>query len=269
MDNHTHTTKALTHGEIVCALDELLLIAGERWRRPFSQHALARASGVTPTTINRLTPFRTPVRMPSEAQAPILQEPRRQRVALHTVAAICAALICLPGELLRYRAPGVTLPRLGARAVRRAEAPRHPIVQIDPITNRLPALLQPYTPAELARATGLSWATWKRAKAETRHIDLDTLAAACGVLGCDVHAILLHSIPFSTAVWRIRLVHFQDQHLIFDLSNNVTVSALLARWPALLHATMSQRSAWRLSSDGQRVRWDALDVEIAPRLLLD
>jgi DNA-binding Xre family transcriptional regulator len=269
MDNHTHATKALTHGEIVCALDELLLIAGERWRQPVSQHSLARACGLTPTTINRLTPFRTLPSTPSDAQETTPPEPRRQRVALHTVAAICAVLICLPGELLRYRAPGVRLPRLGHGAVRRAEAPRHAIVRIDPVTNRLPELLQPYTAAELARATGLSWATWQRAKSGTEHIDLTTLAAACAVLGCNVDAILLYTIPFTTAVWRIRFVHFDDQQLIFDLSNNVRVSAPLARWPALLQATFSERSAWRLGSDGQTACWDKLGVEIAPRLLLE
>src|SRR5688572_74869 len=100
MGNHTHAAKVLIHGEVICALDELLLIAAERWRRPFSQHALARACGVSHLTINRLTPFRTPLRTHGGAQGSAREQPRRQRLALHTVAAICAVLLCLPGELL-------------------------------------------------------------------------------------------------------------------------------------------------------------------------
>ena len=103
MGGHTHAAKVEAHGEVVCALDELLLIAVERWRTPFSQHALARACGLTHTTINRLTPLRAQAHT-GAAQEGARQEPRRQRVALHTVAAICAVLICLPGE--RVKLPG-------------------------------------------------------------------------------------------------------------------------------------------------------------------
>jgi len=130
-------------------------------------------------------------------------------------------------------------------------------------------LLQPYTPAALAHATGISWTTWKRAKAETRHIDFDTLAAACAFLGCDVDTILQHIIPFRSSLWRIRSVQLDDHRITFDLSNSVTLSALIGQWQPLLDASPTERLAWRLNQDGQSVRWDALDIEIFPRLLLD
>ena len=49
-------------GDIICSLDELLLVAAERWRTPLTQQELARISGLSRSTINELLPRRVHAR---------------------------------------------------------------------------------------------------------------------------------------------------------------------------------------------------------------
>lgn len=255
-------------GDIICSLDELLLVAAERWRTPLTQQDLARMSGLSRSTINELLPRRIQERALGGAAAETELIPFQGRIALRTIAALCSVFICLPGELLRYRTPGQALPRLSPNAVRRNDVPpRH--VYIYPLTNNIPERLQAYTPAALARATGITWGIWKRAKAGATQIELQTLAAICALLNTDVSGLFTHTVPFRDSTWSVRFVWFDDLRLTIDLTHGVTVSAYLSRWKPLAEASAEARNRWRLTDDRQGVRWDALDVEIYPRLLLD
>jgi DNA-binding Xre family transcriptional regulator len=254
-------------GDVICGLDELLLVAAERWRTRLTQQDLARISGLSRSTINELLPRRVWAHALGGAATETEIIPYQGRVALHTIAALCSVFICLPGELLRYRAPGQSLSRLSPNAVRRDEIPPRR-VNVYPLTNTIPERLQAYTPAGLEKAAGISWSRWNRVKAGTTQIDLPMLAAICAVLNTDVSGILAHSIPFRDSTWSVRFVRFDDLRLTFDLTNGVTVSAYLARWKPLLQAPIEERARWHLTPDRQGVRWDALDVEIYPRLLL-
>ena len=255
-------------GDIICSLDELLLVAAERWRTPLTQQELARISGLSRSTINELLPRRVHARSLGGAAAETEHIPYQGRVALHTIAALCSVFICLPGELLRYHAPGQSLARLSPSAVRRQEVPPRQ-VNVYPLTNTIPERLQAYTPAALERATGISWSRWNRVKAGTTQIDLSMLAAICAVLNTDVSGVLTHTVPFRDSTWAVRFVRFDDVRLTFDLTHGVTISAYLARWKPLMSAPVHERARWRLTPDRQGVRWDALGVEIYPRLLLD
>jgi len=254
-------------GDIICSLDELLLVAAERWRTSLTQQELARISGLSRSTINELLPRRVQAHALGGAAAETEIIPYRGRVALRTIAALCSVFICLPGELLRYRAPGQSLARLSPNAVRRDEAPSRQ-VSVYPLTNNIPERLQAYTPAALEKASGISWSRWNRVKAGTTQIDLPMLAAICAGLNIDVSGVLAHTVPFRDSTWSVRFVRFDDLRLTFDLTHGVTVSAYLARWKPLMSAPIEERARWRLTPDRQGVRWDALDVEIYPRLLL-
>jgi len=255
-------------GDIICGLDELLLVAAERWRTPLTQQDVARMSGLSRSTINELLSRRVQERALGGAGAKTELVPFQGRIALRTIAALCSVFICLPGELLRYRGPGQALPRLSPNAVRRNEVPPRQ-VYIYPLTNNIPERLQAYAPAALSRATGITRGTWKRAKAGTTQIELSTLAAICAVLNTDVSGVFMHTIPFRDSTWSVRFVRVDDQQLTIELTHGVTVSSYLSRWKPLAQAPSEARNRWRLTGDRQGVRWDELDVEIYPRLLLD
>jgi DNA-binding Xre family transcriptional regulator len=192
-------------GDVICGLDELLLVAAERWRTRLTQQDLARISGLSRSTINELLPRRVWAHALGGAATETEIIPYQGRVALHTIAALCSVFICLPGELLRYRAPGQSLSRLSPNAVRRDEIPPRR-VNVYPLTNTIPERLQAYTPAGLEKAAGISWSRWNRVKAGTTQIDLPMLAAICAVLNTDVSGILAHSIPFRDSTWSVRFV---------------------------------------------------------------
>jgi len=246
----------MVNGDIVCALDELLLIAAERWRMPFSRSWLRRVSGLSLTTINGL--------MSDSASG----RPSQERVSPGTIATLCSVFVCNPGELLRYRSPGTMLARLSVGAVRRAEPPSARVHAYQ-LTNHIPERLAAATPTELERVTGIAESTWRRVKAGTTLIKLNTLAAICAFLQADIDHLFTHVIPYRAATWIVRFVRFDDHHVLFDLSHGVTVSAYISRWKALAKADGFARAGWRRTSDGQGVCWDALDLEVYPRTLLD
>jgi hypothetical protein len=56
--------------------------------------------------------------------------------------------------------------------------------------------------------------------------------------------------------------------LSVDLSNGRTISAPLAWFPRLLHATAAERKKWRLIGKGHGIHWEAIDEDISVEGLL-
>ena len=56
--------------------------------------------------------------------------------------------------------------------------------------------------------------------------------------------------------------------LSVELSDGRTISAPLAWFPRLLHATRQERSRWRLIGRGQGIHWEDLDEDISVENLL-
>jgi hypothetical protein len=56
--------------------------------------------------------------------------------------------------------------------------------------------------------------------------------------------------------------------LSVDLSDGRTISAPLAWFPRLLHATAAERKKWRLIGKGHGIHWAAIDEDISVEGLL-
>jgi hypothetical protein len=67
---------------------------------------------------------------------------------------------------------------------------------------------------------------------------------------------------------RIRSVHFTADTIIVDLYDGRTISAPLAWYPRLLHATSQQRSNWRIAGAGYCINWPDLDEDLSAQGLL-
>lgn len=67
---------------------------------------------------------------------------------------------------------------------------------------------------------------------------------------------------------RIVGVHVDDDSLRADLADGRTITAPLAWFPRLLHATPEQRSVWELCAGGHGIHWPALDEDISAAGLL-
>src|SRR5206468_4182592 len=63
-------------------------------------------------------------------------------------------------------------------------------------------------------------------------------------------------------------VQCADDELIVTLVDGRRVSAPLAWFPRLLHATPKQRANWRLIGRGIGIHWDDVDEDISVRSLL-
>ncbi len=63
-------------------------------------------------------------------------------------------------------------------------------------------------------------------------------------------------------------VAISDETLSVELSDGRSLSAPLAWFPRLLHATPQERSNWRLIGRGEGLRWDDLDEDISVESLL-
>ena len=65
-----------------------------------------------------------------------------------------------------------------------------------------------------------------------------------------------------------RSVLVTDDQLQVQLKDGRSLIVPLAWFPTLLHATASERQAWRLIGGGLGIHWEALDEDISvPRLL--
>ncbi|MBI3536205.1 MAG: DUF2442 domain-containing protein [Chloroflexi bacterium] len=72
----------------------------------------------------------------------------------------------------------------------------------------------------------------------------------------------------STLAFETRTAHAQNvtvtkDALIVDLADGRTISAPLAWYPRLLHATTTERNDWRLIGDGEGIHWNNLDEDIS------
>jgi hypothetical protein len=65
----------------------------------------------------------------------------------------------------------------------------------------------------------------------------------------------------------LNVVVTQDT-LSVDLSDGRTISAPLAWFPRLLHATAAERKKWRFIGKGEGIHWEAVDEDISVEGLL-
>ena len=63
-------------------------------------------------------------------------------------------------------------------------------------------------------------------------------------------------------------VEVTDDALIVELNDGRAISAPLAWFPRLLHATPKERGSWRLIGRGQGIHWEDLDEDISVEGLL-
>ena len=67
---------------------------------------------------------------------------------------------------------------------------------------------------------------------------------------------------------RIRNVSVTDDAIIVDLYDGRTITAPLAWYPNLLHATTEQRSNWRIAGAGYCIHWPDIDEDLSSQGLL-
>lgn len=56
--------------------------------------------------------------------------------------------------------------------------------------------------------------------------------------------------------------------LVVDLVDGRTISAPLAWYPRLVHATVAERNHWRLIGDGEGMHWPDLDEDVSIKNIL-
>lgn len=61
----------------------------------------------------------------------------------------------------------------------------------------------------------------------------------------------------------VTTVAVSDDLLTVELSDGRTISAPLAWYPRLCHATTEERGNWRLIGDGRGIHWPVLDEDIS------
>ena len=66
----------------------------------------------------------------------------------------------------------------------------------------------------------------------------------------------------------VKNVSFTRDAIVVDLLDGRTISAPLAWFPRLLHATPAQRKNWKLSGGGFGIRWEELDEDLSTEGLL-
>ena len=67
---------------------------------------------------------------------------------------------------------------------------------------------------------------------------------------------------------RVLDVRFDAASLIVDLMDGRTISAPLAWYPRLLHATPEQRAVWETAGAGYGIHWPAIDEDLSTEGLL-
>ena len=79
-----------------------------------------------------------------------------------------------------------------------------------------------------------------------------------------------HGMTFSapSSGERVKDVRFSDDSLSVDLFDGRTITAPLAWFPRLLHATPQQRVNWRLAGAGYGIHWPEVDEDISTEGLL-
>ena len=67
---------------------------------------------------------------------------------------------------------------------------------------------------------------------------------------------------------RVADVRCDDANLTVDLADGRTISAPLAWYPRLLHATPKQRGNWQHSGGGYGIHWPEIDEDLSTEGLL-
>lgn len=67
---------------------------------------------------------------------------------------------------------------------------------------------------------------------------------------------------------RVLDVRFDDASVIVDLMDDRTISAPLAWYPRLLHATPEQRAGWEKAGAGYGIHWPTIDEDLSTEGLL-
>lgn len=67
---------------------------------------------------------------------------------------------------------------------------------------------------------------------------------------------------------RVLDVRCDEHSLVVDLMDGRTISAPLAWYPRLLHATPEQRAIWEVAGGGYGIHWPAIDEDLSTEGLL-
>jgi hypothetical protein len=67
---------------------------------------------------------------------------------------------------------------------------------------------------------------------------------------------------------RVKDVHFTEDTISVDLADGRTITAPLAWYPRLLHASAEQRINWRISGAGYCIHWPDIDEDLSAQGLL-
>jgi hypothetical protein len=67
---------------------------------------------------------------------------------------------------------------------------------------------------------------------------------------------------------RVLDVHVTEDTISVDLYDGRTITAPLAWFPRLLHATPEQRSNWRVAGAGYGIHWPDIDEDLSTQGLL-
>jgi hypothetical protein len=67
---------------------------------------------------------------------------------------------------------------------------------------------------------------------------------------------------------RVLDVRCDDHSLVVDLMDGRTISAPLAWYPRLLHASPEQRSRWEVAGGGYGIHWPLVDEDLSTEGLL-
>ncbi|MDD3147490.1 MAG: DUF2442 domain-containing protein [Candidatus Riflebacteria bacterium] len=66
----------------------------------------------------------------------------------------------------------------------------------------------------------------------------------------------------------VKNVSFARDTIVVDLLDGRTISAPLAWFPRLLHATPAQRKKWKISGSSFGIHWEELDEDLSTEGLL-
>ncbi len=67
---------------------------------------------------------------------------------------------------------------------------------------------------------------------------------------------------------RVTTVSFTDDSLVVALKDGRVISAPLAWYPRLLHASLAQRKNWKIAGGGYGIHWPELDEDLSTEGLL-
>jgi hypothetical protein len=67
---------------------------------------------------------------------------------------------------------------------------------------------------------------------------------------------------------RVKDVRFTEDTISVDLLDGRTITAPLAWFPRLLHASPEQRSVWRIAGGGFGIHWPEIDEDLSTEGLL-